>query len=208
MSKWPQHRSTRVTHGLSHSPEWIAWRNMIRRCTNPNDPSYSRYGALGITVCARWVDPVEGPRRFIEDVGVRPDDGYSLERIDTGGNYEPGNVKWATAKEQARNRSNNKLLTLDGETMPMAAWAERYGINVATLGGRIKRGWGLRRALTERRGPNRGLGITPAQKKAMAKMREGGAPWPKIANRFGVSESTVRHHVVGRAASRSARSPR
>lgn len=90
----------RTVHGMSHSVEYQAWSAMRSRCLNPNHSNYPDYGGRGITVCDRWRDSFVA---FYEDVGRRPP-GHSLDRIDNDGNYEPGNVRWATAQEQAMNR--------------------------------------------------------------------------------------------------------
>lgn len=88
------------THGKSRSPEHQSWTAMKTRCFNPNAFGYGIYGGRGITVCDRWRDSFEA---FLADMGARPE-GTSLDRIDTDGDYEPGNCQWATPKEQAGNR--------------------------------------------------------------------------------------------------------
>ena len=94
--------SARVTHGLTQHEHYQRWYMMLYRCENPHSNRYKSYGARGVIVCDRW----HNVRLFIEDLkklGPCPA-GYSMDRIDNGGNYEPGNVRWASASEQQWNR--------------------------------------------------------------------------------------------------------
>ena len=91
--------SALTTHGLSRTPEYGSWINMIQRCSNPHDPRYLQYGARGIEVCERWMD-IE---KFVKDMGPRPD-GFSIDRINTNGNYTPDNCRWADTSTQNSNR--------------------------------------------------------------------------------------------------------
>lgn len=88
------------THGMSKTKTYRVWVAMIQRCTDPNATGYANWGGRGITVCERWRHSFEA---FLADMGERPE-GCSIDRIDNGGNYEPGNVRWATALEQTQNR--------------------------------------------------------------------------------------------------------
>ena len=101
------HASARARGGRL-SPEYRSFRAMRTRCLNPRDKAFPRYGGRGISICARWLDHERGFPNFLEDMGPRPT-GCTLDRIDNGGNYEPSNCRWATAKQQMRNRRVTKL---------------------------------------------------------------------------------------------------
>ena len=93
-------RQRPITHGMYGTPEYRAWANMLTRCYNRNRKDFARYGGRGITVCQEWRNSFEA---FFAYVGKRPK-GMSLDRINNDGNYEPGNVRWATPAQQAQNR--------------------------------------------------------------------------------------------------------
>jgi len=117
---------------------------MVQRCHNPKDKGYPNYGKRGIVVCEKW-KRFEG---FYADMGLRPDPGSSLDRIDNNGNYEPGNVRWATWSEQQNNKRVNVLLTFNNKTQNLTQWALEMSINPQTLRNRIGRlGWDIPDAL-------------------------------------------------------------
>jgi hypothetical protein len=128
----------RLSHGMSGSPEYRCWESMIRRCTNPKSTDFKNYGGRGITICDRWRASFEA---FYADVGSRPSPDHSLDRYpDVNGNYEPGNVRWATRTDQARNRRSNRIVEIDGEKMSLAEAAERTGTSYSTAKKRLHRG--------------------------------------------------------------------
>lgn len=129
--------------GQYKSLAYRSWDMMKQRCTNPSDPAYHNYGGRGISVCGRWMDF----EPFLEDMGERPSPEHSIDRIDTNGNYEPGNCRWATRKEQNRNRRDNVLLTLGDETLCISEWSDRTGIDACSIRGRIRLGWSVEDAL-------------------------------------------------------------
>lgn len=142
-----QSRAKTVTHGASRSPEHIAWAGMIARCENARNHAFSRYGGRGITVDPTWRHSFEA---FLADMGHKPTPEHSLDRIDVDGSYEPGNCRWATKKEQARNTRSNRRIQAFGETLTLAQWAERTGIGEATIRRRLRVGCDPERALTQR----------------------------------------------------------
>ena len=151
-------RASRVIHGLNETPEHIVWMRMIGRCTNPKDHRFAYYGGRGVYVCERWLGSFPA---FLADMGERPSPRHSIDRKDNSGSYtcglcdqcrdrnQPANCRWATLTEQARNKRNNRLITFQGETLPLAQWAERTGIKRETIARRLNDGWSEERALTE-----------------------------------------------------------
>lgn len=129
------------------SAEFTIWMGMLDRCRNKNNPAWQYYGGRGIKVCKRWLGP-KGFQNFLADMGSRPS-GKSIDRKNNDGNYTPRNCRWATAAEQARNKSTTKKLKLHGKTQTIADWAEEYDLPYKLIWKRIHNwGWSLAKALT------------------------------------------------------------
>lgn len=124
-------------HNKHKTPEYKAWEHMKARCSNPMHPKYKNYGGRGIEVCDRWQDFV----KFWIDVGPRPSKEHSLDRINNDGNYEPGNVRWATRKQQMNNQTNTRRVCWMGIDRPITEWSEILGVNYGTLSGRYRKNW-------------------------------------------------------------------
>ncbi len=156
-------RCSRITHGLSRTPLYVIAHGVQERITNPNCISFPTHGGRGITLYPVWHGP-EGLIRMIKWLEEnlppwRP--GLTLDRIDNNGNYEPGNLRWATVSQQANNRRSNRRITWRGRTQNLVEWSRELDIPRDTLAARIGAGWDLDRAMSEtvgnngRRGPKK-----------------------------------------------------
>lgn len=123
-------------HGLRYSVEYAVWSTMKDRCLNPRNKQFKHYGGRGVKVCERWMQF----ENFISDMGKRPK-GLSLDRINNDGNYEPPNCRWATIREQSRNKRSNKVLIFNGKKMCVRDWDRHCGFKDSTIRNRIKLGW-------------------------------------------------------------------
>ena len=115
--------------------EHNSWKTMIQRCTNPKAKRYPIYGGRGIKICESW----RKFKSFLADVGPRPEPKkeYSLDRIDSNGNYEPGNVRWATKKQQNNNLKSNRIIEYNGIAQSLTEWAKQLNWTARGLGGRL-----------------------------------------------------------------------
>lgn len=134
----------RFKHGMANTLVYGVWQQIHQRCGNPKAAGYENYGGRGIKVCERW----KSFENFVADMGVRSD-GYSIDRINNDGDYEPSNCRWATTSQQLNNRRLNRVLELNGERKTIAEWSEQLGIKWDTIRSRVDRyGWTIERALT------------------------------------------------------------
>lgn len=134
----------RTTHNLSGAPEYHVWVSIKQRCLNSKEPGFRFYGGRGIKVCERWMRF----EHFYADMGPRPSPELSIDRINNDGDYEPGNCRWATSKQQKRNQRRNRIVTHDGRQMTIAEACELTGMTHALVSERLKRGWSTERALS------------------------------------------------------------
>ncbi len=128
----------KTKHGKSFTPEYRAWLELRKRCTEETHPQWHDYGGRGIQVCARWLEE-DGFENFLSDMKTRPTPQHSIDRKDNDGNYEPDNCRWATKTEQARNRRSTVNVKWNGEERCLASWAEFFGVTRQALCQKIKR---------------------------------------------------------------------
>ncbi len=137
-------REARFTHGLSGTPEYRSWINMIQRATNLNRDPFKWHAGRGISVCERW----RKFENFYADMGPKPSPIHSVERRDNDADYGPDNCYWATPPIQSRNTRRNVWITFQGKTLCLTDWAILVGISYTSLKKRLKN-WPIERALTE-----------------------------------------------------------
>ena len=135
---------TKTTHGMSRTPEYQAWRNMKKRCFNPNTKQYSDWGGRGITVCDRWKNSFEN---FLADMGLKPTPKHSIDRINNDDDYCLDNCRWATKAEQYNNRRSNRFITIDDDTLTIVQWEKKMGYKENVIWQRLKMGWSEYRAV-------------------------------------------------------------
>ena len=139
-----RHRDIVSKHGMYGTPLYQRWKTMRDRTSDFNNTKRADYKDRGITVCDRWNDFAN----FAEDMGPTFSSDLWLERIDNERGYEPDNCRWATPKEQARNRRNNHYLEVNGLTLTIQEWGERLGVNPDNISQRLTRqGWTVEQAL-------------------------------------------------------------
>ncbi len=124
---WPE-RSKK--HGASGTKLYSTWVGMLNRCRCKTSNNYEFYGAKGISVCKEWVDFLGFQKSAIENGYEK---GLSIDRKNPSGNYEPGNCRWATRKQQDRNKRNTKFVLINGEKTTISDVAEKYGLNYCML---------------------------------------------------------------------------
>lgn len=110
------------------------WCGMKQRCHYKGHKHYDNYGGRGIKVCDRWYSNYAN---FLNDMGLPPSKDHQLDRDDSNGNYEPGNVQWSTRSENCKNRRNKRLITANGKTQNLIDWAIELGCKMSTIHRRI-----------------------------------------------------------------------
>ena len=131
-------------HGGCRTREYVSWCAAKTRCSNRRQRSWVNYGGRGIRMCARWRRSFAA---FRADMGPCPP-GYSLDRIDVNGHYEPKNCRWASLREQQNNTTANRLVEHLGQAQSVSEWERRLGFKAGTLKRRLLLGWSVERAMT------------------------------------------------------------
>lgn len=148
--KWGLPKKTRKYVGFNYTDPierriYLIWHDMKKRCYQPQNKRYARYGGRGIRICDEWLNNFQAFFDWSMANGYSPE--LSIDRIEKDINYEPSNCRWATIIEQANNRSNNHFITYKGKTKTMKEWSATVGISYYVLRSRLNRGWDIEKAL-------------------------------------------------------------
>lgn len=137
-------RGRKTTHDKSRTSTYRCWSDMKQRCSNKTNKHYNDYGGRGIVVCNSW----ENFEQFLKDMGEKPK-GMSLDRIDNDKGYCLDNCRWATPKQQVKNRRNNRVVTYKGETKLLIDWCEEFGKNYDCVRWRLDHDWTVEDSFTK-----------------------------------------------------------
>lgn len=141
-----RHGGTGGRRRVNPHPLYSTWQSMVRRCHgSPDVRTWAAYGGRGISVCEEWRGSFVA---FVAAVGPRPSPNHSLDRIDNNGNYEPGNVRWATRREQQGNRRATRTIELSGSRLRVADVARASGLDPTTIVTRLRNGWSANDAVS------------------------------------------------------------
>ncbi len=135
----PKCRCVRKTHNLSKHPLYGVWQDMKQRCYLWRSQKYQYYGGRGIRMCVAWLD--DFMTFYSWALANEYEKGLQIDRMDNSGHYEPGNCRWTTRTQQARNCRSNRDITIDGETKTLTEWSEIAGIDKSTIHTRFYLGW-------------------------------------------------------------------
>jgi len=143
--------SAKTKHGKAlatgATKEYKVWGSIKRRCFKVTSPDYPDYGGRGITMYPGWNTFEAFYEYLMGTIGTAPSKLHSIDRINNELGYFPGNIRWSTPKDQARNRRSSRMITCKGITKSMAEWSEITGINYGTLKTRLNLGWPPEKAL-------------------------------------------------------------
>lgn len=205
-----------LSHGISKTQEYRAWQTMRLRCGNPANAAYASYGGRGIMVCERWKADVVA---FVADMGEKPTRKHEIDRIDNDKGYTCGkcadcqahgwtaNCRWATRRENDRNRRSSSAIEFKGETLTIAEWSERTGLKDYVIRERLDHNWTIERALTS---PPRVVKRRPIEEMSLfkkysdelvAQVRRDGAEGMKVtplAAKYGMPRGYVKQLLLGK----------
>lgn len=170
--------------------------DIVQRCTNPKNTAYKDYGARGVMLCDEWSDSKTGFAAFIEHLGPCPDK-HTIDRIDNRRGYEPGNVRWATRRQQARNRRSTHNITYRGITRCLQYWVEETGFSACCITNRLNKGWSIEDTMTIKPSAQH-KGINDKSRKGTGKhlIHKGiSLSIPEWSKKLNLKEVTIRHRL-------------
>lgn len=185
-----------IKHGLARDSVFRIWRGMLRRCSAAETSARTRrlYYDRGIRVADEWSCGLDGFRAFAEHIGPRPSFEHTIDRIDNNGNYEPGNVRWATREQQQNNKRGKVLLEFNGEFKYLYQWADSIGLSRSAFLRRLQRGWTMQEIMTVSKVKSRQgerAGQAKLTDEAVREIRSRTISIREMAAKYGVSQAAI-----------------
>lgn len=173
-------------HNMSKSPEYRSWKSMKDRCYRKKNRAYHNYGGRGITVCDRWMDKEKGFENFYEDMGPRPSKDHSIDRINNDRNYDKQNCRWATQKQQANNKGNNRIIEFDGIKYTVSEFSELHDMSHSVVLDRLDSNWSIEEIIN-----------TPVQQK-IRRFEYKGRQYTinELSEMFSISLNTLKYRIA------------
>lgn len=140
LSKQAKEQKHRLIHGMVRTKDYYRWTEIKKRCQNPNCKNYPNYGGRGIKVCDEWCQDFQSYYDYVSKLPHYGEEGYSLDRINNDGDYEPGNVRWATRTMQARNKQDTVRVNYEGLQYTLYELSQVYDVKPKTIYARYRRG--------------------------------------------------------------------
>ena len=176
-------RENHSKHNLSKTAEYKTWLGIKSRCLNPKNEAYNNYGGRGIKICDRWLNSFEN---FYADMGLKPSEEYSIDRIDNNGHYEPGNCKWNTFEEQQNNKRTNVYHVYNNQKITTKQASKIAKVSPTCIVKRLARGLNIKEAIETK-------SIKQQRFFECFGMRKNIAEWSRFS---GINDSKLRHQLI------------
>jgi len=182
-------------HGLTKLKEYQIWCSIKGRCYNSNNKHFCNYGERNIKMSEEWLN---NPIKFIEDMGLRPSNKHSIDRINNNGNYCKENCKWSTKKEQQNNRRVTIMVEYNNQNKPLTEWCDLLKLNYKRIESRIRLGWDYKDAF-EKPLAHESNKLDENKVREIRKLSKKGLMYKEIAKIYNVDQTMIGLIIRGKS---------